>query len=210
MIRAYDKNYFEKARVTLGNMLDFAVNTLGIDLVKFWTMFIVSDISKKFAKGDSAVIVGKSGIELAYDVIGNADDRDLSAASTEDKSPEYWTGWALAYYQWLKNYSFAKIERIISIDLIREMYFPYHEMDIQQFCDRLNEIESNSHNDTNLKRFRKLCGLTQKQLAEETGIPIRTIQQYEQGQKRIDGARTEYTIALSKVLYCSPEELLDT
>jgi transcriptional regulator with XRE-family HTH domain len=52
-------------------------------------------------------------------------------------------------------------------------------------------------------------GFSQLQLANETGIPIRTIQQYEQGQKNINKAQAEYIIKLAKALYCEPSELLE-
>ena len=52
-------------------------------------------------------------------------------------------------------------------------------------------------------------GLSQKDLAEQSGVPIRTIQQYEQRQKNINKASAEYIVALSKILFCSPEELLE-
>jgi hypothetical protein len=38
---------------------------------------------------------------------------------------------------------------------------------------------------------------------------LRTIQQYEQGQKNINKAQAEYIIKLSKALYCEPAALLE-
>lgn len=207
MMNAYDKTYLEKARISLGSMLDFAVNGLHYDLREFWNLFLNSPVSEQFAKGNTKVIAGKSGIEICYEV---TDREDIIAVEPSvDKSPEYWAGWALAYYQWKTGYSFAKTEQIISIENIVKMYFPYHEMDIRQFCDRIDEIEKSNHSETNLKRIRWMCGLTQSQLAEQTGIPLRTIQQYEQGQKSINGARSEYVILLAKALYCEMDELLE-
>jgi transcriptional regulator with XRE-family HTH domain len=52
-------------------------------------------------------------------------------------------------------------------------------------------------------------GYSQAELAKETGIPLRTIQQYEQGQKNINKAQAEYIIKLSKALYCEPAALLE-
>ena len=39
MTGAYDKNYLEKARTTLGRMLDFAVYDLKIDIKEFFDRF---------------------------------------------------------------------------------------------------------------------------------------------------------------------------
>ncbi len=62
--------------------------------------------------------------------------------------------------------------------------------------------------ETALKRMRKKNGLSQSGLAVAAGIPVRTIQQYEQGQKDIRKARSEYIIALSRALNCDPSILL--
>ena len=55
------------------------------------------------------------------------------------RSEEYWVGWALAYYQWETGIPFSDMEDIISIEEIRRLYHPYHEMDIRQLADFLNE-----------------------------------------------------------------------
>ena len=46
-------------------------------------------------------------------------------------------------------------------------------------------------------------------LAELSGIPLRTIQQYEQRQKNINKAQIEYLLSLSKTLCCNIEALLE-
>lgn len=62
---------------------------------------------------------------------------------------------------------------------------------------------------TYLKMFRQNMNMTQKELADKTEIPIKTIQQYEQGQKSINKAKAEYVIRLARVLCCEPEQLLE-
>ena len=52
---------------------------------------------------------------------------------------------------------------------------------------------------------RQNAGLSQKELAEVVGIPLRTIQQYEQWKKSINKAQVQYLIALSKVLKRCPK-----
>ncbi|MBR2037578.1 MAG: XRE family transcriptional regulator, partial [Lachnospiraceae bacterium] len=69
MICAYDKLYLEKARVALGRMLDFAVYELKYDVTVFFDTFIASGVAKEFENGDAGVVVGKSGVELAYEVL---------------------------------------------------------------------------------------------------------------------------------------------
>jgi DNA-binding XRE family transcriptional regulator len=89
------------------------------------------------------------------------------------------------------------------------MYNPYHEMDISQSVDRIIELSQQTRMETYLKKYRKMAGLTQSQLSEETGIPIKTIQQYEQGRKDINKAQAEYVIKLAQVLCCNPVDLLE-
>ncbi len=57
--------------------------------------------------------------------------------------------------------------------------------------------------------LKKEARLSQSQLAEETGIPVKTIQQYEQRRKDINKAQAEYVIKLSQVLCCKPQELME-
>ena len=82
-------------------------------------------------------------------------------------------------------------------------------MDILQFCDKMDEVLKLDAKVSNLKKIRLNVGISQSQLANITGIPVRTIQQYEQKQKDINGARSEYLILLSNALMCKPESLLE-
>ena len=208
---AYDKNYLEKARTTLGRMLDFAVFDLKLDLKDFFDRFIVSGIANDFENGDSKTIAGKSGVELAYEVMEKTGEnvRNIKPRYTVNRSEEYWTGWALAYYQWKTAISFSKIVEYIPINEIKALYSPYHEMDIRHFVDKMNELYINAKPETNLKIYRKRAGLSQKELAEQADIPVRMIQHYEQRQKNINKAQVEYLARLSRVLNCNIEELLE-
>ncbi len=208
MIRAYDKIYLEKARANCGHMLDFAVNDLNCGLRDFWEQFINSEIAERFEHGESTVIAGMSGIEMTYAVLGDGIER-VEVKPKDYRTQEYWLGWALAYYQWETGLSFRSIASPENIMDIRSMYSPYHEMDIRHFCDAMDEICTERNRETRLKYYRKLAGLSQAQLAEQSDIPLRTIQQYEQRQKNINMARAEYVVRLARVLYCSPEDLLE-
>lgn len=132
---AYDETLLNKARFSMACMFDYAVYVVGMPLVEFYRLFLNSTISEKFAYGDSSTVAGKSGSEIAYAVLkekGIAFEFVFSTCII-DKSPEYWAGWVLAYYQWLRNVSFKQIDEIIGIDDIVCMYRKYHEMDIEHF-----------------------------------------------------------------------------
>lgn len=211
MIRAYDKVYLEKARIALGRMLDYAVHDAGYDIDTFFRMFIESGIATRFEFGDFQILVGKSGVEIAYDVIRTTapDTALIEPRYTQNRSEEYWTGWALAYYQWATARTFADIIKYTSVIDIQAMYHPYHEMDIQHFVDAINKEYLSKKKDSNLKLIRTKRGLTQKQLSDLSGVPLRTLQQYEQQQKNINKAQAEYVIMLARTLCCEPLALLE-
>lgn len=211
MIRAYDKVYLDKARTALGRMLDFAVYDLKYDITEFFDLFIKSGVAKRFESGDFAVIVGKSGVELAYEVLeqSGVERERIKPNYTASRSEEFWTGWALAYYQWETSMSFAQIVRYVTIKDMTALYQPYHEMDIRQFVDKVNAMYKAAKPETNLKLLRKKAGLSQRKLADLSSVPVRTIQQYEQRQKNINKAQAEYLVMLAKVLCCEVEDLME-
>lgn len=209
MIHAYDEIYLERARSVMAHMFDYAVHGLGYDISAFFELFLVSSICEKFERGDAFVIAGKSGVELAYEVTGTIEEENKDVMLTMHRTPEFWLGWSLAYYQWYSSCRFSELIQAISIQEMLQMYDKYHEMDILHFVERIDEITHSTRTVSRLKRYRTLAGLSQRELAERTGIPMRTIQQYEQRQKNIDKAQVDYVIRLSKELYCSPEDLLE-
>lgn len=208
MIHAYDRIYLQQAQSSFGTMLDYAVHDLGMPLDSYYRKFIDSDIANQFAKGNCSYIAGRSGIELALDVLETNPPKSCYRP-TANRSQEYWTGWALSYYQWLTGLSFRQIDESIPITEIRGFYHPYHEMDISQFCDAMQIMYRDRNTTSRIKRQRIEMGLSQRQLADQTGIPIRTIQQYEQRQKNINVAGAETVLKISRFLHCQPEDLLE-
>lgn len=60
-----------------------------------------------------------------------------------------------------------------------------------------------------LQKIRKNLGLSQKQLADKSGISVRMIQHYEQGFKNIDCAKLETLCALAAALECDLWDILN-
>ena len=211
MIHAYDKIYLDKARTALGRMFDFAVYDLNYDIAAFFELFIKSGVSARFETGDFTLLAGMSGVELAYEVLEQSGTElpRITPNYTINRSEEYWTGWALAYYQWETSMSFAEIVQYVPIKDIIALYSPYHEMDIRQFVDKMNALYRAAKPETNLKLLRKISGLSQRELAEQSGVPLRTIQQYEQRRKDINKAQAEYLVMFAKVLCCKVEDLIE-
>ena len=211
MIHAYDQLYIEKARTSLGRMLDFAVYDLKYSIDAFFSLFIASGIADLFEAGDPGTVVGRSGVELAYEVLNKCgiSYSYISPAYSIDRSEEYWVGWALAYYQWYTCFKFEYIVSCLSLRDIQALYDPYHEMDIRHFVSKMNELIHNSHPETNLQRLRLCAQYSQSQLAMASGIPLRTIQQYEQRIKNINTAHAESVFKLAIALNCEPAALLE-
>ena len=193
MIHAYDKLYLERARTALARMLDVGVNDYGLarmldvgvndyglSLSDFYQLFLESTVAERFQEGDYEMLVGHSGAELAWNVL-EASGGPFEYKTPQpalDRSEEYWTGWALAYYQWRTALTFSEIQSVVPIEDIRAMYMPYHEMDISHFCEAMDGFYRNTYPETNLKRLRVAAGLSQQQLADAVGTSVRTIQQY--------------------------------
>lgn len=215
MIHAYDPIYLEQAMRTMGTMLDTAVLDLHMELSAFYRLFLATGIADRFASGEANLLAGKSGCELASLVLEEAYGEYHIIPSRQDltyrfnRSPEYWTGWALSYFQWESGQAFSQIQRVVPINEIRGMYAPFHEMDIRQFSDKMYQLCHARQNETRLKRLRTYANLTQNALAEKTGIPLRTIQQYEQRQKNINRASGRYLRQFASVLNCRMEDLME-
>lgn len=56
---------------------------------------------------------------------------------------------------------------------------------------------------------RKELGLTQTDLANAAGVPMRAIQKYENGETKVKNMTLEYAIRLADALSIDPRELLD-
>lgn len=210
MMRAYDELHLGKARMTLAWMFDYAVNGCRIEIEDFYRMFLMSSYARRFETGNCSVVAGLSGVELAQRVIWEHDEqRELpKPIFSLDRSPEYWLGFYLSYYQWYNNLKFEQITSKVTIRDILLMYRKYHEMDVMHFVVALDEMRQ-ERQVARLQEYRKRICLSQRELAEKADVPLRTIQQYEQKQKNINHARVDYVIRLAQALYCRPDDLME-
>lgn len=208
----YDEMYLSGAQQRLGGMIDFATNGCGIQLDEFYQSFLEHPVSVRFGAGDVAIVAGRSGEELVFEVLRESGAATMAARRrdfTGGATAEYWTGWALAFYQWASGLSFSEIEQCVPIGDVRSLYSPYHEMDVRQFCERMDALVGKVHQKTALQRRRLDAGLSQRELAIASGVPVRTLQQYEQRQKDVNHARADYIISLARVLCCEPADLME-
>ena len=209
-MNAYSKIYLEDAMNNLAVMLDYGGLADG-DPQRFFDRFVVSNISKQFEKGNPKYIAGHSGVELAELVLRLTGAGKANIIySPIGRSPEYWSGWVLAYLQWHTGISFEQLSNQgIDITTLIRLYPTLHETDITKVVATLVDIiERNDHNCSPLKRQRKLAGLTQKQLSKLAGVKIRMIQAYEQNDQDISKAEVSTVLRLARCLGCSVEDLI--
>ena len=214
MMRAYNENYLNNATAVFSEMVDYAVNDRHIDGDEFLHMFIVSGAAKQFERGNPRYVAGKSGIEIADEVIGKTKKADgsvsvISIEFREVRTPEYWAGWALSQYQWYTAKTFDAILRYLPFSNIAGMYPALHEADITKFNDVADSIISKTSTQTNLKRIRLAVDLTQEKLAGLSGVSLRSIQMYEQRNRAINKAQAMNLAKIARVLGCEMEDLLE-
>ena len=211
MTHAYAEDYLSDAMKNLGEAFDYAVNACGLAPDIFMELFIASGYAEKFSKGNPKVVSGLSGTELVIEIISQSGKAiDFPDAQIEyDCSPEYWSGWILAYYQWDTSRSFRDIHDNLSMQGILKLYATHHEAAEEKFTETANAIIKRKKNMTKLQAQRKKCGYSQRELSEKSGVNIRTLQQYELGTKDIGKAAVQAVVSLANVLGCMVEDLLE-
>ena len=88
------------------------------------------------------------------------------------------------------------------------MYPIFHEMDMTKFIEEMDRKLQAHYPDTALKRYRTRARLSQKELSEKAGVPLRQIQLFEQRQRDICKSQAATVLQLSMTLGCEMKDLL--
>lgn len=213
MTHAYNESYLDDAMKNLGDMVHYAVVDCGYEVDEFFRIFITSGIASRFERGNPKYVAGMSGVELAQETLRTVCNvTDFPEATyAEGCSREYWAGWILAYYQWLRKRRFEDIvSEGLPLSRICDMYI-LHEADESKFVENADIIieRYKSGSQSKLQKIRKARGFTQKQLSDASGVTKRMIQLYEQRQNDINKAQVNVVLNLAKALGCSIEDLLE-
>lgn len=210
-MHAYDRDYLYHAQRNLGHMIDFAVNTCDFDIDEYFQMFFASNVCRQFEEGNPAYLVGKTGCELVRLVVSEVREQEIDVQDVMymDKTPEYWLGWALAYYVWLKNYKFSYVLQAMPSGEMLGMYDTLHEADISKFVTTVDYIVDLHYEHTALTRMRNNAGISQIELSRRTGVNLRVIQSYEQRLRDINKAQLSTVASLAKGLNCNPLDLME-
>lgn len=202
MIHAYNELYLNTVIHNVGGIFDIAINAEQLDADTFAAKFASSVVAKEIEAASPNYLVGKSSTEMLAEII----DKPCNYTNIPmDRSPEYWAGWILAYTQWSLSRTFKEILSAISFSRIVALYHPYHEAEEAKTVELIRKLLSD---EAPLKRIRTLRRLSQSQLSKLSGVKIRTIQSYEQGDIDIAKAQGEILYSLAKALDCTIEELL--
>lgn len=198
----------------LGAMLDCAANVVHYDISVFYEMYLASGVAAQIEMGNPRYLSGLSGIELMHIVFKKCSDKDVQDIDYHpfERTPEYWAGWALAYYQWFTAKSFTYIKRNgLDIKTLISLYPTLHEADLSKVVETADTIIERhiAESRSILKTLRKQLHLTQSKLAELSGVSLRMIQAYEQGDQDIRKAEAQTVFALSKALGCKAEVILE-
>ena len=202
MIHAYNELYLNDAQIFLAKALDYAINCCKIEPNWFGTVFARSSVCKEFENGNPAVVSGKAGEEAIKELLTSVmpDEKFPSLRFSQERSPEYWAGWALAYYQWFTVKRFKDLFMRVPLSEILSMYKIHHEIDLTNFVEDLDKRYEAVVLDTKLKKIRESRGLSQSKLAELSGVSKRSIQLYEQKVNDIDKAQVQTLYKISRVL----------
>ena len=210
-MNAYPEMYLRSAMTNLANMFDFAINGFGLGSDDFVPMFLCSKTCRRLENAEPKFLIGMCGEELAMRVIEET-TRITPEAEIEERyyrTPDYWCGRVICYYQWLRNIPYRELFSIMSYEDIASLYRTLHEADISRFADVMDKKRGSISQETNLKRIRKAYGCSQSELSRRSGISLRSIQMYEQRNKDINKGQSAAILKLSRVLGCSMEDLLE-
>ena len=201
-IHAYAEVYVQDITELLSQVFDYVIRQCGVPCDEFAAIFARSRCAKELETGRAVALIGMSGYELAQTL--EIPRKNLRKRCEFKYSPEYWAGWALAQYQWESGKRFRHIFEKVPLSKILSMYPVYHEMDISKFCETMDEWLSGSR----LREIREFCHVSREQLAELSGVNVRSIQAYETGVNDIYKAEVGTLLKLARTFGCSIEDLL--
>lgn len=212
MTRAYDEMYLPDAMCALGEFFDYAVNDHGAEGDEIADLFCMSGLARSFGRGEPWVVAGLSGCELFVRLsreFGYSVDGLIKPRMRMGKTPEYWLGWIAAYAQWRLCISFDRLFTAMPYDEFITLYNPWHEASEERVAALLATKIEQARGETHLAAMRKRLGLSQRELAHQSGVSLRSIQMYEQRNKDINRAQACSVAALARVLHCSMENVLE-
>ena len=210
-MRDYKELYFDDSINVVADIFDYALNDVGLSLDMFTSIFINSREFKMIEICNPYYVGGRSGAEIAMEILKNAFEEIVLPRPSfhEQKNRYYWVGWAFAQYQLYSDSPYKDIVSRIPLNELLNMYDAFHEMDISHFIESIDIKFKQRNKETKLKIFRVNAGLSQRELAEKSGVSLRLIQLYEQRANDINKGQFETICLLSRALKCDVADLYE-
>ena len=177
----------------------------------FFSYLINSGVSKELEKDNPKYLFGMTGLELVHQVFEKMGIKEeiKPFTLTRNSIKQYWCGYILAYYQYQMGYSFSFIHSAISMNDILMLFDPLHEASEDKVVDTINGLIDHNNNRSRLQQKRKIVGLSQRELANISGVSLRTLQEYEIKQKDIKKASLQTVKSLANALECDIDSIID-
>lgn len=216
MPHSYDESLLPQAVNTLGKAFDFADKHLPGGMERFFDLFVASPTARTFDGPDAQPAVGISGIELVLAVCdsGQGSGLDMMLMSgrrlpRDQRDRARWCGEVLAYHQWESGRTFRAISTYLSAADLVALHADYRVASPRVVSAVIEKGLARTTAPTRLRTLRAAAGLTQAALADDSGVSLRSIQQYEQRKKDINHAQAISVYRLAQALSCRVEDLLE-
>lgn len=196
-VRSFARNF--------GTLLEMAYEDKK-DMNVFYYLLVRSSIIKEIENGNVKYI-NLSPNELYYEII--KDKKVLKREYIPYRGSYYWAGMMLTYYVFKYDISYKEINNNINLEQVVDVFYPLHEAGEDKFFEFINSNLNKENKETNLKTYRKLNKMSQNELAEISGVELRSIEMYEQRRNDINKAQSITLYKLSKALGCTIEDILE-
>ena len=209
-IRLNEGLYEQELREKLGTYFDTAVNHNGMRGQEAANLLVSSGLAEHLERQNPAFVAGKSGTELlswACEQVGLSPE--VANPPRTPTTPDYWVGYMLGLFQVAAGWTYRQVFERMSYADLRGMHSWCQDMSEREVVDTICDELLKRPQQKALRRMRKASGLTQSQLAAQAGLSMRTIQQYEEGQKDINKAAVGNVRKLALILHCTIEDLLE-
>lgn len=207
----FDKMLLETLMENMGDAFSFVSINYQLDLDVFMTNLFFSKILKEIEAKNPKYTTGITGNELAITILN-----ELGINTSDDYNDyrsvdlvAYWTGSMLAYFQYVTQIPYTTILSLIKMNEISSLYYPLHEASEDKFVDVLLRIIGERKQISRLQARRKAMGLSQSELANYSGVNLRTLQDYEIKRKNINNASISILLKLSNALKCKVTDIIE-
>lgn len=202
MIRAYNELYLNDVMRTVAEIFDLAVNKQNEDLFEFSKFYASSFIAKGIEERNPVILSGSSANELISRLFGFPIDGTMIP---DRKSKEYYTGRVLAYAQWYSGLSFKKLLTVVPAYKIASLFDTNSKLPDKRTVETLLGGYLST---SKIKDIRNERGLTQAELSQLSGVKLRSIRSYEQGEIAADNIESGTLYAIARTLDCEMTDLL--